>query len=80
MSSALGMQKWEQEFKSQLDALNVKGPASIREDIKAIFQPKGSLTYEEVIKQLSEDADKSFKKAFVSKDFSFQNVVKVMLC
>ena len=55
------MQKWEQEFKNQIDALNVKRPASIQEDIKAIFQPKGSLKYEEFIKQRSKDADKSFK-------------------
>ena len=74
------MQKWEQEFKNQIDALNVKRPASIQEDIKAIFQPKGSLKYEEFIKQRSKDANKSFKKAFVLKDFSFRNVVKVIFC
>ena len=74
------MQKWEQEFKNQIDALNVKGPASIQEDMKTIFQPKGSLKYEEFIKQMSEDADKSFKKAFVLMDFSFRNVVNVIFC
>lgn len=78
LSSILGLEKWEQEFKNQIDALNVKGPALIQEDIMAIFQPRGSLKYDEFMKQMSEDADKSFKKAFVSKDYSFQNLVQVI--